>query len=112
MPTVTPVPLTPTAYLSNSVGPIYTCPANSTAIVKRAVFTNRDTSPHVITVHRVPSGGTPQNSNMLIAARRLSAGESYVAPELGSMVLDQGDSIQAFTDTGSTVTVTMSGFTL
>lgn len=103
--------LTPTTYLSNAAASIYTCPSNQQASVKRAVFTNRDTSAHTITVHRVPSGGSVQNSNMIISARRLTPGESYVAPELASMVLNAGDAIYAFADANTSVTVTMSGLT-
>ncbi len=110
--TITPAALQPGVSLTNAAASIYTTPANGQAVIRRAVFTNHDSSPHVITVHRVPSGGSVLTANMLIDARRLTPGESYVSPELANMVLDAGDSIQAFADANSVVNAFMSGYTL
>ena len=109
--TTTPAILCPSTQLGASVATLYASQANGTAIVKRAVFTNTDTVTHKITVYRVPSGGTPGASNILINALAVSAGQAYVSPELSSMVLIGGDSIQAFADTASKVNAVISGFT-
>lgn len=110
--TTQPAVLTPSVQLSNSAAAIYTAPALGQAVIKRAVFTNTDTVPHTITIHRVPSGGTALTSNLLVSGYRLTPGESYISNELSNMVLNGGEAIYALADTASQVNVTMSGFTL
>ncbi len=111
MATIQPAVLTPSAPLSNTAAAIYTTPTAGRTVVRRAVFTNTDTSPRTITVHRVPLSGSAVTANVLIQARRLAPGEAYVAPELASMVLNGGDAIFAAADVAGVVNVTMSGFT-
>jgi hypothetical protein len=110
--TIQPAVLTPSTQLGNTAAAIYTTPALGQAVIKRAVFTNIDTVPHTITVHRVPSGGSATIANRVISAYRLTPGQAYVAVELANMVLNGGDMIQALADTANQVNVTMSGFTL
>ncbi len=84
-------------------------------LIQRAVFTNVDTAARSITVHRVPSAGTAVAANELIGAFVLNPvgqpGHTYIATELAAMVLNPGDTIQAFADVASKVNVTISGFT-
>lgn len=110
--TTQPAILTASVQLSNAAASIYTAPALGQAVIKRAVFTNVDTVPHTITVHRVPSGGSALTANLVISAFRLTPDESYIANELANMVLNGGDAIFALADTANQVNVTMSGFTL
>lgn len=110
MATINPSALQPGTQLTNAAASVYTVPTNGLAVIRRAVFVNVDTAPHVITVHRVPSGGTAVVGNKVISSRRLSPGESYVAPELTNMTLGSGDSIQALADANSVVNAFLSGF--
>lgn len=84
-------------------------------LVQRAVFTNTDSVSHAITVYRVPSAGTAGVTNKVISAFVLNPsgqpGHTYTAPELAGMILNGGDTIHAFADTGAKVNVTISGFT-
>ncbi|CAB4142365.1 hypothetical protein UFOVP1414_65 [uncultured Caudovirales phage] len=109
---IVPALLTASVQLGATAASIYTTPAQGQTLIKRAVFTNVDTSPRTITVHRVPVSGSASNANRVISSFRLSPGQSYVAVELANMVLNAGDSIQAFADTANLVNVTMSGFAL
>lgn len=111
MATIQPAVLTPSAALTNTAASIYTTPAAGQTVIRRAVFTNTDTVPRTITVHRVPNGGSAVTANLLIQARRLAPGEAYVAAELASMVLNGGDAIFALADSSGVVNATMSGFT-
>lgn len=110
--TTQPAVLTASIQLPNAAASIYTVPALGQTVIKRAVFTNVDTVPHTITVHRVPSGGAAAAANRVISAFRITPGEAYVANELANMVLNSGDAIFALADTANQVNVTMSGFTL
>ena len=84
-------------------------------LIQRAVFTNVDTAARTITVHRVPAAGTPAAANEVIGAFVLNAvgqsGHTYTAPELAGMVLNPGDTLQAFADVAAKVNITVSGFT-
>lgn len=111
MATIQPAVLTPSTALGNTATAIYTTPTAGQTVVRRAVFTNTDTVPRLITVHRVPNGGSATTANIVIQAYRLAPGQAYPAPELASMVLNGGDAIFALADAAAVVNVTMSGFT-
>jgi hypothetical protein len=109
---ITPAALTASTQLGATAAAIYTTPVQGQTLIKRAVFTNTDTSPRTITVHRVPNLGSAAIGNRVISSFRLSPGQAYVAVELANMILNGGDAIFALADTASQVNVTMSGFTL
>ena len=108
---ITPAVFQPGIQLTASPVAIYTVPSVGQSVIRRAVFTNTDTSPRTITVHRVPNAGSASTSNRVISAFRLSPGQAYIATELSNMVLNAGDSIQALADTTSVVNAFISGFT-
>ena len=113
--TLTPALLVASTSLGNSVASIGG-PVNPTHwLIQRTVFTNTDGASHTITVHRVPNAGTATVANLLIDTFVLNAegqvGHTYTAPELTAMVLNPGDTIQAFADAAAKVNVTISGFT-
>lgn len=84
-------------------------------LLKRTVFTNTAAAAHSITVHHVPNGGAVATANMVIDAFVLGPagqpGSTYVAAELTDMVLNPGDTLQAFSDTANVINITSSGFT-
>lgn len=109
--TIQPAVLTAGTQLTNSAASIYTVPVNGQAVIRRAVFTNVDTVPRLLTVHRVPNGGSALAANMVVQARRLTPGESYVAVELANMVLNGGEAIYALADANTAINAFMSGLT-
>ena len=98
--------------LTASAAAIYTAPANTTTIIKRAVFLNTDTVARTITIHVIRSGGgAAATANKIINAYPLSPNQAYVPPELANLVLETGDAIHALASTASVVNTLGSGFT-
>jgi hypothetical protein len=106
--TTTAVPLIPGATLSASSALLYTCPANTTAVVKRAVFSNTSsTVATTITCTIVRNGGSP--SIPVIPSQPIGPNTPYVSPELAGMTLSPGDAIYANAGTASIVDLVASG---
>lgn len=95
--------------LTASAAAYVTAPANTTYVIKKAVFTNTDSSARTITVHRVASGGSATAANMIISAFSLSAGQTYEATSLGNMVMGPGVTLQALASVTSVVNIFVSG---
>lgn len=85
-------------------------PVSGLQIIKRAVFTNTDNIAVSITVYVVRSGGSATTADEIIAALPISAGQTYVSPELSFMVLNPGDAIYALASVASVVNTVASGF--
>lgn len=108
--TATPAVLQPGATLGTSAGAIITAAANTTDIIKRAVFSNPTGAAVTFTVYRVPSGGSISTGAIVISARSIAAGGTDLAPELSDMVLNAGDSIEALASAASSINAFASGF--
>lgn len=108
--TITPLLLTASTQLGTSAASIFTSAVTTQVVVRRAVFTNVDTSARTFTVYRVPSGGAAATANVVISAMRLAPGESYVAVELANMVLNLGDALYALASAATAINATVSGF--
>jgi len=111
MSTVTLVQLVAPVQLAASDTALYTTPANTTAKIGRAVFTNTSGSPVTITA-AITTGGVLTAANTLISARTLAPGEAYVSPELAGAVLQAGSALHALAGSGGAVTFTASGLTI
>jgi uncharacterized protein YxjI len=109
---IEPVILTPTSPLASTLTEVYAVPANGKVVVKRAAFVNVSNAPQTFTVYRVPSSGSAVDGNIMIKEFRLSAGESYVTPELTNLVLTAGDSLQMLASDDDVVNVTISGLSV
>lgn len=108
---ITPAVLQAGTQLGTSAAALYTAPANTRAVVKKATFTNTSAGAVTFTVYRVASGGSPGDANTIIKAKSLAANESYTCPELSNQVIGPGDSIQALASAGTSITAVISGFT-
>lgn len=97
------------AQLTNVVATYYTAPTGTTAVIKRAVFSNTTASPQTITVNVVTSGGTASAANQIINARTIAPGETYVSPELAGMVISPAETVQAVSSAGAAITFMASG---
>lgn len=111
MTTLTPVQLVPPQAMAIADSMYYTVPAVSTVKIGRAVFCNTDTASHTITMNIVASGGVSATTNELIAAFPLSAGQTYVSPELAGAVMPAGTMLRGVA-TSAKVTLTVSGITI
>ncbi len=106
---LTAITLVQNLQLPNAVAAQYTCPANGRVIIRHVVFCNTDTGARAVTAHIVPSGGSPAAATELMSALSVAAGTSYVSPELSGCVLNPGDSLQCFADTGAKVSMNANG---
>lgn len=101
--------LVPGSQLTTAAVAYYTSPTGTTAVIKRAVFSNTTAAPQTITVNVVPAAGAVAAANQVINARTVAPGESYVSPELAGVVLGAGDSLQALSSAGAAITLMVSG---
>lgn len=91
--------------LGTSAASFYTVPALTTSTVANVSFTNTSASAVQITVYNVPIAGTAQTSNQVVSAFTLSAGQTYVPPQLIGLNLAAGSTLQALATTGAVVNV-------
>jgi hypothetical protein len=89
----------------------YTTPANTTSVIKRATFTNTSAGAVTITANIVAPAGTSSASNRVIDPQYtiLSAGQTYVAPELAGKTLPAGSMLRMFAGTATAITVAVDG---
>jgi hypothetical protein len=91
---------------------LYACPANEKVMLRKATFTNDDTSTRLLTIHLVASGGTAAASNLVTKSISIPAGGTYEAFEIEGHILETGDFITAFSDVANKVTCHVSGASL
>lgn len=111
MTTVTQQQLVAPQQLPNADAAIYTVPANTTAKIGRAVFTNTTNSAVTITAG-ITNGGGLAAAETMISARSLAPGEAYVSPELAGAVLPAGAQLHVYASAAGSVTFTASGLTI
>ena len=105
--------LTPTGFGGTALGTtaavLYTCPANTKTIIKRAVFANVTAGAVTFTVAITRSGGA---SFVIINARSISntGTGTDLAPELSNFELNAGDTISAFASAAASINAFGSGF--
>jgi len=92
---------------SGDVAPVYSS-TNSTAITW-ATFTNYGAGAVALTLHLVPNGGSPTNENMILDAESVVAGDTFTLYTAGEkLLLENGDTIQAWADTASSINAVFS----
>ena len=104
--------LVPGSVLTNAAAIYYTCPAATSALIKRADFTNTSGSAVTVTVYMVPFGGSPAASNTVMSAVAIAPGVTYVSPELSGQVLGPQETLQAVCSANNSVTIMVSGLTI
>jgi hypothetical protein len=57
----------------------------------------------------VASGGTATALNMVLSARSIAAGETYIVPGAAGMVLPAGATLQALAEANTTISILASG---
>lgn len=115
MSTVLPIIGWGPVQLGVSASTLFTAPTGSSSaryVINRAVFTNVTATACTITVYVVRSGGAANAGTTVISAYNVQPGEAYVAPELASLVLSAGDTIQALAQTATTITTVGSGLSV
>lgn len=100
-----PLPI-PAAQLTTSAAAYYTTPGGGTvATINNLSLTNTTATAATVTVHRVPSGGTPTAANMIVSAYSIPAGKTYCPPQAQGLHLSTGMTLQALSDTAAAITL-------
>jgi hypothetical protein len=97
--------------LTNADALYYTVPANTTGVIKRATFTNTSAGAVTITANIVPSAGSSSASNRVIDPQNttLSAGQTYVAPEMAGKTMPAGTMVRMLASANTAITVAIDG---
>jgi hypothetical protein len=97
------------AQLTTSAATYYTTPANTRTVIKKLTLTNSTTTPRLVTVYLVPSGGTAGATNILTSTRTVGANQTWDCTDAQGHVLEAGATIQALADGATAVTIHGSG---
>lgn len=84
--------------LSSTAKQVYQAPANKSVVITKLVFANTADDIVAVTLHLVPQGGSATTGNMIIPKRNLNNLESWAAYQAEGLVMKQGDSLYASTD--------------
>lgn len=97
----------PVAVASQQLGvaatTLYTVPTATTTTIANFSFSNTSGSAVSITVYNVPSAGSAGTGNIVVPSFSLSAGQSYVPPQLIGLNMASGSTLQALAGTASVV---------
>ena len=80
-----------------------------TAIIDKFTATNYSGSAATISVNLVTPTGTANDSNLIVKAKALAAGETYIFPELVGHILPSGGFISTIAGTASAINMRVSG---
>lgn len=91
---------------------LYTCPSNTRVRILAASAVNDTTTAKYLSAHRVPSGGSVGDDNMIINQKTVGSRESVPLWELVGQVLEPGDVLSAVAESASQITVHVSGVSI
>lgn len=84
--------------------------ANQSFEVRALTIHNTDTSdPYYFTLHRVPSGGSPDGSNQVIYQQPIPAGKTVIVYPMLNHIVPGGGAIHVIAEADSVLTVHLSG---
>lgn len=106
--TVTVKNLVPAKFVDAAQTTQYTA-TNVTTIIDKFTATNISASTATISVNLVTQTYTASNSNLIVKEKSLTAGETYIFPELVGHVLPSGGFISTIASTGSAINMRVSG---
>ena len=93
--------------LTNAAQTVMGAGTNGVLIFKASV-TNTDASARSVTFYRVPMGGSPSLSNVVIDGETIAAGGTIVLPLSGQSLVN-GQTLQGLASVTSVVNVAVSG---
>jgi len=88
---------------------LYTCSSNTRVRILAANAVNDTTTAKYLSAHRVPSGGSVSDANMIINQKVIGSRESVSLWELVGQVLEAGDLLSAIAESADQITVHISG---
>lgn len=87
----------------------YVAPNNTTAIVDKFTATNYSATAATISVNLVTAGSVAGNSNLIVKAKTLQAGETYTFPEIVGHSIAAGGFISTLAGTATAINIRASG---
>lgn len=93
------------AQLTNAVATYYTTPTNVIATISALTLTNTTAGSVTATVHIVPDGGSASDSNKVLHAKAIAAGESYVVSPAIAQSMEAGATLQALAGANTSITL-------
>lgn len=97
------------AQLTTVAATYYMAPASTTTIIQAVVLTNTTGGAITATVHLVASGDTATTSNVVLLAKSLAAGETYIVPGTAGLALAAGGMLQALASANTSISLMASG---
>lgn len=82
---------------------------NAKTIIDKFTVTNTSSANVDFSVNLVASGGAAGNSNLVMKARTIAAGETYNCPELIGQILEAGGFISTLAGAATSLTISASG---
>jgi len=95
--------------LTGSLATYYTAPANTRAVIKKLTLTNKSVGALTVDLHLVPSGGTADDTNQLLDAESVAAGECLEITQAENQVIETGGFIRALASSAAEITIICSG---
>jgi hypothetical protein len=83
--------------------------ANCKTIIDKFTVTNTNTANVTFSVNLVALAGTAGTANLIVKARSIVPGETYLCPELVGQVLEDGGFISTLAGAATSLTITASG---
>lgn len=105
---VTVTNIIPAKQAENTQTAQYTA-TNCKCIIDKFTVTNTNTANVTISVNLIAFGGSAGNSNLIVKARSVVPGETYLCPELVGQVLEAGGFISTLASAATSLTITASG---
>lgn len=82
---------------------------NCKTIIDKFTVTNTSGSNVQFSCNLVPSGGTADNTNLVLKTRSIAPGDTYLCPELVGQTLEAGGFISTLAGAGTSLTISASG---
>lgn len=107
--TVTVKNIIPSKRMENAQTTQYTAPTGVTTIIDEFTVTNTTGGALTFSVNLVTLADTAAASNLIISARAVAAGETYLCPELNGKVLASGGFISTIASAATSLTMNAAG---
>lgn len=102
---VVPIQLIAPQSITDTLAAYYTAPGNKKVLVTKLTMTNVGTTAEKVDLHLVPSGGTADATNKVIAAKTLNGESAEALYQLEGQVLPAGTEIHAKTDASASTNI-------
>lgn len=93
--------------ITSTASSYYTSPNEKRTIISKLSFGNSSGQAVPVTVHIVPQGGSPDNTNKIVPGQLIDSDESFSAYTVEGVIMKPGDQIFANTNAAGDGNVSM-----